>query len=255
MKMDDLRGRYDDRLREGKHTLSATYLVRMKSAVSFRIVIDKAKSIALLEEIAEAAPRNGNEDDASWARQQLEKIRLPSLSGVVTDAAGRPLKEVEISVTGPYEMEHETRANGRYYFDELTRGATYTLTPSLRTDDKFEATYTFEPASRTVTNLNSKLHGLNFVGTKARPSTNVAEDQEGATAKASSTQYPTTNFQPTWPTMVSVRMIGISAATRRGATARQTCFPIGWRLTSRVRRGSIGSTCSRFRMTLRRSRR
>jgi hypothetical protein len=189
MKMDDVRGRYDDRLREGKHTLSATYLVRMKSAVSFRIVIDKAKSIALLEEIAEAAPRNGNEDDASWARQQLEKIRLPSLSGVVTDAAGRPLKEVEISVTGPYEMEHETRANGRYYFDELTRGATYTLTPSLRTDDKFEATYTFEPASRTVTNLNSKLHGLNFVGTKARPSTNVAEDQEGATAKASSTQY------------------------------------------------------------------
>jgi hypothetical protein len=189
MRMDDLRGRYDDRLKDGKHTLSATYLVKMKAAVSFRIVIDAAKSIALLEEIAEAAPRNGNESDGSWARQQLEKIRLPSLSGMVTDTAGRPLKEVEISVTGPQELEYETRSNGRYHIDELDRGAAYTLTPSLTRDGNFEATYTFEPASRTVTSLNSKLTDLNFVATKVRPSINLAEDSEGATAKASSTQY------------------------------------------------------------------
>ena len=190
MRIHDLRVQRSGKLNEGNHTLSASYWVGRKvTTASFRIVLDQAKSIALLEEIAEASTRNGKEDDASWARQQLERIRLPSLSGLVTDTKGRPLKDVDISITGPGNFDNETRSNGRYHVDYLERGATYTITPSLRTDGNFEATYSFEPASRTVTSVNSKLTGLNFIATKARPSTNVAEEQEGATAKASSTQY------------------------------------------------------------------
>src|SRR5205823_4888885 len=78
-------------------------------------------------------------------------------------------------------------SNGRYYVWQGTRGGTYTLTPSLDWDGSFDVNYTFEPPSRTVTNLNSKLTDLNFNGTRVRPSTNVAEDSEGSTARASST--------------------------------------------------------------------
>jgi hypothetical protein len=186
MRLDDFRPDFH-RPGAGKYRLSATYRGSLKATVSFSIVIDEAKSIPLLENILETPVRNDNEDDSAWARQRLEEIRLPSLSGLVTDAAGRPLKDVEISFKGPQEFDAETRSNGRYHVDQLTRGATYTLTPSLTREGKFDATYTFEPASRTVTNLNSKLTGLNFKATRVRPATNVAEDSEGGTARASST--------------------------------------------------------------------
>lgn len=185
IRLEDLRANYS-RLRAGEHTLSADYGRRLKAKVSFRVVIDEAKSIPLLERIAETPSPNDDDGDRAWARVRLEEIRLPSLSGLVTDTTGRPLKDVEISVTG--RENYETRSNGRYHMDQLTRGATYTLTPSLTSDGYFDAKYTFEPASRTVTNLNSKLTGLNFTATKVRPATNVAEDSEGAAARSSSTQ-------------------------------------------------------------------
>ena len=187
VRIDDLRHRYDNRLGHGHHTLSATRGL-LKARVSFRIVIDEVKSIPLLEKMAEAPAPKGDERDRIWASNYLKEIREPSLSGLVTDTAGRPLKDVEISVTGSESNSYDTRSNGRYYLHQLTRGGTFTLTPSLDWDGSFKAEYTFEPPSRTVTNLNSKLTGLNFTATRVRPSTNVADwMHEGARARASST--------------------------------------------------------------------
>ena len=187
VKLADLRGKDFYRLSHGHHTLTATYGT-LTSTISFRVVIDDVTSIPLLEEIAEAPVRNGDPGNQLWAKNYLKEIRLPSIRGLVTDTTGKPLKEVRIAVSGRDNYTYETRSDGQYYMDQMDPGATYTLTPSLSSaDDLLVAEYTFEPASRTVTNLNSKLTGVNFVATRIRPSENVAEDREGTTARASST--------------------------------------------------------------------
>ncbi|HEX6044228.1 MAG TPA: PKD domain-containing protein, partial [Pyrinomonadaceae bacterium] len=189
MRIDDLRTSGSGRLRDGSYKLSVKYGNRLKATVSFQIVIDAAKSIPLLEKLAAAPSRNGDESDKRWANFYLNEIRQPSLTGLVTDTAGKPLKEVSISVTGSLEGSLETRSNGRYYLSQLKRGGTYTLTPSLNRDGYFDADYTFEPASRTITDLNSKLTNLNFTATLVRPATNIADRIfEGARARASSTR-------------------------------------------------------------------
>ncbi|HZI48473.1 MAG TPA: PKD domain-containing protein, partial [Pyrinomonadaceae bacterium] len=175
-----------NKLEDGYHTLTASY-GRLQSRVSFRIVIDEAKTIPLLEKLATAPPvKNGDETDKLWAEDQLREIRLPSISGMVTDTAGQPLDHVDIKVSEE-NLADETRANGRYDFRELKPGRTYTLTPFLQTAGDFSAEWTFQPASRTITNLNSKLTEMNFVATRVRPMVNVASKREGATARASST--------------------------------------------------------------------
>lgn len=186
VRIDDLRGRYSDRLEHGHHTLTATKGL-LKSKVSFRIVIDKAKTIPLLEMMAAEPASNGNERDRLWAIDCLNEIRQPSISGIVTDTAGNRLKEVKISVTGGEDRSYKTRSDGTYYVGQLNAGKTYTVTPSLRHAGNFNAEFTFEPPSRTVANLNSKLTDLNFTATRVRPSINVAEDREGATVRVSST--------------------------------------------------------------------
>jgi hypothetical protein len=189
MRIDHLRTWGGGRLRHGDYKLTVTYANRLKAVVSFRIVMDEAKSIPLLEKLAAAPSANGDESDRIWANVYLREIRQPSLTGLVTDTAGKPLKGVEISVTGSLKGSLETRSNGRYHLTQLTRGGTYTLTPSLHWDGNFDADYTFEPASRTITGLNAKLTDLNFTATLVRPATNVADRIfEGATARASSTR-------------------------------------------------------------------
>jgi hypothetical protein len=176
---------YAYRLDDGYHTLTATYPGRLQSKVSFRIVIDQAKTIPLLEKLA-ATPAS-SKPDRLWATSYLDEIRHPSLSGIVTDTSGKPLAEVDISVTGREKREYETRENGGYYVGQLSKGGTYTVTPSLHRDGYFDADFTFDPPSRTITNLNSKLTNLNFKATRVRSSINVADESEGATARASST--------------------------------------------------------------------
>lgn len=187
VRIDDLGRGVSRRLEDGDHTLTATYGDSLKAKVSFRIVIDEAKSIPLLEKMAAAPAPNGDGSDRIWASFHLREIRQPSLSGLVTDTAGKSLKDVRISVTGPQNAAYETRWNGRYYLSQLIHGRTYTLTPSLRRAGSFDADYTFEPPSRTITNLNSKLTGLDFKATRVRASMNVASEDEGAMARASST--------------------------------------------------------------------
>ncbi len=196
VRIDDLRSTYSGRLEDGHHTLIATY-GRLRSKVSFRIVIDEAKTIPLLEKMAVAQGSNGNESDRVWARVYLREIRQPSISGLVTDTDGKPLQDVRISVTGPENANYETRGNGRYYLSQMIPGKTYTVTPSLHTAGSFDAEYTFEPPSRTITDLSSKLTDLNFTATRLRASVNVASEDEGATARASSTlSAPDDKFEP-----------------------------------------------------------
>lgn len=197
VRIDDLRGRYSYRLEDGSHKLTATYSERLKATVSFRVAVDEAKSIPLLKKIAAAPASNANEGDRKWASSYLAELRQPSLSGLVTDAAGKPLQDVRIAVTGPENSAYETRWNGRYYVSRLVQGRTYTLTPTLRRAGSFDADFTFEPPSRTITNLNSKLTGLNFKATRVRANMNVADRFEGATARASSTlSAPDDKFEP-----------------------------------------------------------
>jgi hypothetical protein len=196
VRIDDLRVLYDTRLAEGKYRLTATYPERLKATISFQVVFDKAKSIPLLEKIA-AGSAATDEHDKLWAKGELVEIRQPSLGGLVTDTDGKPLKDARISVTGPENGTYDARSNGRYSVWQGTPGGTYTLTPFLTSDGSFDMKYTFEPASRTVTNQNAKLRDLNFKGTRIRPSTNVAEDSEGAIARASSTHTdPADMFEP-----------------------------------------------------------
>src|SRR5690349_8794924 len=109
VRIDDLRGMYSNKLEDGYHTLTASY-GRLQSRVSFRIVIDEAKTIPLLEKLATAPlAKNGDETDKLWAEDQLREIRLPSISGMVTDTAGQPLDHVDIKVSEE-NLADETRA-------------------------------------------------------------------------------------------------------------------------------------------------
>lgn len=193
--IDDLGRFFARRLQNGNHTFTAVYNYSLKSAISFQIVIDEAKSIPVLEKMAAAPVRNGAEDDRLWADIYLRQIRQPSISGRVTDTGGKPLKGVRVSVTGSEKTAFDTRSNGRYNLTQMTQGGTYTLTPSLHWFGKHsEANYTFDPPSRTVTNLNSKLTGVDFTATRLRASTNVAYEDEGAKATASSVLDENDNF-------------------------------------------------------------
>ena len=155
VKIDDLGRFFARRLQNGTYTLTAVYDKSLKVKVSFRIVIDEAKSIPALEKMTAAPIRNGDESDRNWAKVFLREIRQPSIGGRITTADGKALKEVFIYVTGSEKTNIETRSNGRYHLTQMIRGGTYTLIPSLEG-------YTFRPSSRTMTNLNSEDAGRGF---------------------------------------------------------------------------------------------
>ena len=154
--IDDLRRFFATHLDDGEYTLTATYSNELQARCSFKIVVDEARSLPLLERMAK------NDDGSEvWAAFYLRFIRQPSISGRVALPGGKGLKEVWISVAGPEKTNIETRSGGRYELISLIPGGTYTLTPSLEG-------YTFNPPSRTVTNLTSKLAGVNFTARRVR---------------------------------------------------------------------------------------
>ena len=177
-------------LQEGRHTLTANYNTHLRAEISFRVVADEAKSVPLLKELAEAPVQDGDNSVQVWARATLNLLLEPSVRGRIVDTEGNPLKEdVEITATDTKEHHYEGKNDGRYRLDGLKRGHTYTITPSIPFyNHPGVSDYTFEPASRTITNLNGKITDVNFVATRIRVSNNVALKEEGATAKASSTR-------------------------------------------------------------------
>jgi len=174
-------------LQEGSHKLTAKYNSRLRANISFRVVVDEAKTIALLEQLA-SDPVQDHSDSITWARISLKLIRQPSISGRVVDTEGRPLKEyVEITVTGTQDTNSEGRNDGRYRLDGLTKGGTYTITPSIPYyNHPGVADYVFEPASKTISNLNGNITDVNFTATKIRVTTNFALADEGSKTTASS---------------------------------------------------------------------
>ena len=149
---------------EGSYTLTAKYNASGRSSISFRIVVDEKRSIPLLEELAAAPVKDGRNDVQRWAKISLDLVRLPSISGRIVDSDGRPLKDVFIEITGTEKTNVETRHDGRYRLQMLSKGGTYTLTPKIWG----EMPYTLEPTSKTISDLNGKVTDVNFIATRIR---------------------------------------------------------------------------------------
>ncbi len=194
--IDDLgRHFYEHPFQEGSYTLSAKYNSSVRASISFRVMLDEKKTIPLLEELASAPVKDGRDSLQRWAKISLDMMRLPWISGRIVDTEGQPLKEVRIMITGTLKTNLETRHDGRYRLEFLTRGGTYTITPEIPYyDSPGETHYTLEPTSRTISSLNEKLDDVNFLATRIRVSTNVALEEEGSKARASSIKD--TDFEP-----------------------------------------------------------
>lgn len=184
----NLHARYGYPPEEGTHTLTANYNPKLHATISFRVIVDEAKTIPLLEQLAATPVKDGNDTVQRWASVSLKWIREPSISGRIVDTDGRPLKEdVRIEVTGAETTNLEGRKSGMYRIQLLKEGGTYTITPSLPYyNHSGVADYAFEPASKTITILNGKITDVNFIARKIPVEKNVALEDEGAKAKASS---------------------------------------------------------------------
>lgn len=172
---------------EGAYTLTAQYRRELSASVTVRVVFDEAKTIPLLERLAALPVKNEDDSLQRWAKSSLELLRAPSISGYVRDSNGRPMHEARIYVTGTKESNTETRTNGAYIVEMLDKNGTYTITPSIPYyQSPGEIEYTIVPASRTISIMAGKVTEVNFTATSTRASKNVALEDEGAKATASS---------------------------------------------------------------------
>ena len=182
----------------GTYTLTAKYNPTLRAALSVRVVLDETKTIPLLKELAAQPVVEGRNSVQIWAKALLKLVERPYITGYVRDTEGRPLKRVDIEVTGSKNVSYQTKNNGSYIVEFLDAGGTYTITPEITYYDRpGEIRYTLEPASRTISLLNdtiTKISGADFTAKRIPVSKNVASDEEGAKAKASSTVD--WNFEP-----------------------------------------------------------
>jgi hypothetical protein len=82
-----------------------------------------------------------------------------SISGRVTNASGAGVGDVTLTLSGHQSGTTQTDANGNYSFPSVGGGGNYTITPS-----KPDAllTYTFNPTSRSITNLSANTGLIDF---------------------------------------------------------------------------------------------
>ena len=73
-------------------------------------------------------------------------VTTHSISGQVTDVSGRGISGVRIDLSGSLSMTTQTDAGGRYSFNDLPQGGSFTVAPS-------RANYSFTPQSRTFNEL------------------------------------------------------------------------------------------------------
>lgn len=179
------------RFEEGTYTLTAEYIPTLRATLSVRVIVDEAKSIPILEQLAAQPVQEGRDSVQKWAKSVLEFVRRPSISGYVRDTEGRPLNEVDIEITGTKKISLETRNTGGYRAEVLEDFGTYTITPEITYyDSPGEIRYTLEPASKTISLINNKttkITDINFTAKRIRVSKNVASEDEGSKARASST--------------------------------------------------------------------
>jgi protocatechuate 3,4-dioxygenase beta subunit len=105
------------------------------------------------------APASKSFDDlgADQAVAFTGTLNKYTLSGQVSDPAGKPLAGVTVALSGAQAATATTDAAGNYSFTNLPAAANYTVTAS-------KADYTFAPASQTLNNLSSN-QTVNFAGT------------------------------------------------------------------------------------------
>ena len=172
---------------EGAYALTVQYNSKLSASVSVRVVVDEAKTIPLLERLAAAPVQKGDDSVQRWARITLDLVRAPSISGFVRDSNGRPMHEARIYITGTMEGNTETRTDGAYIVELLKKHGTYTITPDIPYyQSPGELEYKIVPASRTISIMGGKVTGVNFTATSTRATKNVASEEEGAKATASS---------------------------------------------------------------------
>ncbi len=104
---------------------------------------------------------SGNEPDTNQAnnRSVLETTvsTLPSIGGRVTEASGKGLAGVTLTVNNVPPITAQTDSEGYYQIADLSLGGNYTITPSSEN-------YSFEPAARNYDNLRAD-QTANFVAT------------------------------------------------------------------------------------------
>ncbi|HYG11975.1 MAG TPA: carboxypeptidase-like regulatory domain-containing protein [Pyrinomonadaceae bacterium] len=176
VEIDDLRRFFAIGLDDGEYTLRADYGDGLIAQCSFKVVIDEAKSVPILEKMV----KNGRDGLGTWADNYLRLIRQPSISGRIVVARGKGLKGVLISVTGSEKTNIETRTDGLYDLTHMMPGGTYVLTPSLEG-------HTFDPPSRTIRNLSSKLGSVNFTARRIPTGLSVFDEDGSPPAGAFST--------------------------------------------------------------------
>lgn len=82
-----------------------------------------------------------------------------SISGRVTNSGGTPTSGVTIVLSGTQSNTTQTDASGNYSFSAVAAGGNYTITPS-KPDPLL--TYSFNPTSRSITNLSANTSLMDF---------------------------------------------------------------------------------------------
>jgi PKD repeat protein len=183
------------------------------------VFVDEAKSIPLLERLASEPVKEGRDTLQRWANISLELLRKPSITGHVRDTEGRPLKDVGILISGAENTNTATGHKGTYIVSRLNKGATYTITPEFSYyDNPGEIRYTLEPASKTISIVNRKVTGVDFIATRVRASKNVAPAREGAKVKASSAENDDFDIDDTLDEMRFAHVWGYGAGGWNDAT-------------------------------------
>ncbi|HEY2932805.1 MAG TPA: FG-GAP-like repeat-containing protein [Acidobacteriota bacterium] len=90
------------------------------------------------------------------AEQSTLVSSMPSISGTVRSADGKPLPAVELQLTGSQTARKQTDAEGFFQFTDLTPGGQFRLTPS-------KSGFTFAPLFREIDALSTDL-AADFTG-------------------------------------------------------------------------------------------
>lgn len=97
---------------------------------------------------------------ADLYRNSLASVQITRtqnfISGRVTDGSGNPLAGINLFLSGSNTAGTQSAPDGRYSFPNLSGSGPWTITPASES-------FSFSPASQTVTGLNGN-QGVNFTG-------------------------------------------------------------------------------------------
>ena len=148
----------------------------------------------------------------------IARIGEPSISGLVTTNSAAGLGGVTLTLSGSATATTVTDAGGRYLFSNLAVGGNYTVTPSL-------PGYSFNPASLTLTNLNSaQVANFNAIPAAgsiqfSSASYSVSENGGSATIAVSRTNAPAGSVTVNYATADGTATAGSDYTSASGTLA------------------------------------